>query len=353
MKRVSASPTPFTLSARFFSQTLDSALILLPHSDDECAFGGLLQHLRDPTILFLTDSAPENPLFWEHYGSRESYARLRESESNVALGLIGAHRIFSADSGCGDLARDQRLHKNLFPAIDAVHRLIRKLKPRSILSPAYEGGHPDHDSASFIAALSACEFQLQHWETPYYHRSRSGKFRAQSFLPHSQAGVEIAIELTPQELAQKRRMWSQFESQAGVLAQFAPEREIYRLAPPYDYLRPPHRGILNYEAWGWGVTGSELSHRFSRCMRSELFRQCPVRSTTTDLFLRPGLRRCHCCFLRQGICALSHGSTEERPASAWVADESWSVTLCASAHRETLVPRVPLHALPSHLHCGY
>lgn len=258
------------VSAEFFAQILEPALILLPHSDDECAFGGLLQHLRDPTMVFLTDSAPADPLFWKHYGSRERYRQMRQAETAAALHAIGVRHTFSVvDLGITRVPRDQELYLHLRPVLESTRALSEKLKPRTILSPAYEGGHPDHDAASFLAAQLAREFQLQHWETPYYHRSRSGKFRAQSFLAHATAGVEIALDLCREELVCKRSMWLQYKTQAGVLAEFAPEREIYRCAPPYDFRRPPHRGTLNYEAWAWDATGAGLSRCFGDALRLE------------------------------------------------------------------------------------
>ena len=32
--------------------------------------------------------------------------------------------------------------------------------------------------------------------------------------------------------------------------------------------RPPHEGVLNYEAWQWPVTGRELCAEFDRFLRS-------------------------------------------------------------------------------------
>jgi hypothetical protein len=34
----------------------------------------------------------------------------------------------------------------------------------------------------------------------------------------------------------------------------------------YDYARPPHEGVLNYEAWQWSMTGDRVSAAFEACL---------------------------------------------------------------------------------------
>jgi hypothetical protein len=39
-----------------------------------------------------------------------------------------------------------------------------------------------------------------------------------------------------------------------VLELFSTGSESYRRAPVYDFSRPPHEGLLNYETLPWGIT---------------------------------------------------------------------------------------------------
>ncbi|MFB3812615.1 MAG: hypothetical protein ACE14L_00775 [Terriglobales bacterium] len=42
--------------------------------------------------------------------------------------------------------------------------------------------------------------------------------------------------------------------------------EYFRPQPDYDYSRPPHTGILNYEAWKWPISPESVC----RCFREYL-----------------------------------------------------------------------------------
>jgi LmbE family N-acetylglucosaminyl deacetylase len=258
-----------SLPAKDLAQIMGRTLLLLPHSDDECNAAALLHHLSSPTLLFLTDSAPQDDYFWRHYGSRDLYELTRREESISAAEQLRAIALFAKDLDMSFSARDQELYKHLPQALAITRTVIQRLRPKTILAPAYEGGHPDHDAASFLAAQLAKEFSLNHWELPYYHRTRSGKFRNQVFLPHSAAGIECRLVLGDAELTRKRALWSGFRSQCLVLTDFSPELESYRRAPQYDYTRPPHSGLLNYEAWGWQATGADLVRSFRSVLDRE------------------------------------------------------------------------------------
>jgi LmbE family N-acetylglucosaminyl deacetylase len=251
------------VSGKHLAEVLSTTLLLLPHSDDECAAGGLLQHLTAPSILFLTNSAPRDAYFWQAHGSRRQYEEIRRNESRASLAALGI-----ADVNFGhDYERpaDQELYRDLPIALDRAFELAAARSFRTVLAPAYEGGHPDHDAASFIAAQLASRFGLEQWELPYYHRTRSSKFRVQTFLPHPGLGIEFRLSLSDTERERKQAMWHTYRSQSKVLADFDPARELYRRAPRYDFTRPPHAGVLNFEEWGW-ASGEEVTSAFVRAL---------------------------------------------------------------------------------------
>lgn len=265
---VASAPPTIQLRSFHLAERLGRTLLLVPHFDDECAAGGLLQKLSDVTVLFLTDGAPRDPYFWRRYGSRETYSSLRKQESREALHASGIRNTFLLeDIPNGNPIADQELHLSLPAAFAATKALAARLSPRTILAPAYEGGHPDHDAASFLAAQLARHLGAQHWELPYYHRSQSGKVRQQEFLQHLPSSCEVTLWLSDLEIKLKRAMWSRYPSQCAVLQEFAVEKEIYRAAPKYDWHRSPHAGVLNYEAWGWKVRGTELTAAFDAALK--------------------------------------------------------------------------------------
>jgi LmbE family N-acetylglucosaminyl deacetylase len=265
---VTAAPPVIQLRSEHLATRLGRTLLLVPHYDDECAAGGLLQQLPDVTVLFLTDGAPRDPYFWQGWGSREAYSALRKRESVEALAASGIRKVLSIDEIPGTQApTDQELYRSLPEAFNAIHALVSRLKPKTILAPAYEGGHPDHDASSFLAAQIARHTGAEHWELPYYHRRASGEVRQQEFLQHLPSNFEITLWLSDAEITRKRAMWSRYQSQCAVLNEFAVEKEIYREAPQYAWDRPPHPGVLNYEAWRWRATGREISAAFQSALR--------------------------------------------------------------------------------------
>lgn len=266
---VTSQPPVIHVRSEHLAARLGRTLLLVPHFDDECATGGLLEQLEDVTVLFLTDGAPRDSYFWERYGSREAYSALRKRESQEALHASGIRNVLALDEIPGALAiADQELYRSIPETYAAVRDLAARLKPSTILAPAYEGGHPDHDAASFLAAQVARSAGAKHWETPYYHRRASGEVRQQEFLQHLPSNFEVTLWLTDAEIGRKRAMWSRYQSQCAVLGEFAVEKEIYREAPRYAWNKPPHAGVLNYEAWGWRATGRDLTAAFRAALCS-------------------------------------------------------------------------------------
>lgn len=238
---------------------LGRTLVLVAHPDDEAVgCGALLQRMADPLVIFATDGAPRSPFFWENYSSREEYALARSVEADTALKTIGVRRFHFLLEG--DAIVDQELFLNLERAFEALRPLIESEQPSAILSMAYEGGHPDHDSCCFLASVAAEHFNLPLWEMPLYHRAR-GSFERQRFLDDI-GGIEI--DISREELVAKMNMFAAYDSQAEVLREFLPYTERFRPMKSYDFSRPPHHATLNYEAWQWPMKGPDLCRAFAR-----------------------------------------------------------------------------------------
>jgi LmbE family N-acetylglucosaminyl deacetylase len=243
-------------------------LLLVAHPDDESiSCGALLQRIREPIVVFGTDGGPQDEYFWKNYGSRENYVAIRRREAEAALGAVGVRDIIRLTDAGGHQFMDQQLFHNLPAAADSLRQIVRDRKPQAILTLAYEGGHPDHDSCNFLGHQSAVEFQLPAWEAPLYFRRAGSDVLLQEF--HSTNGNEIELTPTPEESSRKRTMCEAYVSQKGVVAIFENNaREIFRPMAQYDYTRPPHEGQLNYEAWQWPMTGQQVADRFQEFLAS-------------------------------------------------------------------------------------
>ena len=240
---------------------LGRTLVIVAHPDDETiTCGGLLQRMRDPCVVFATDGAPEDPYFWGRFGSRERYAAIREQEAQGALAAVGVRHLEFLSRHSQSPLIDQLLYRTLPAAFAALSRIVERLQPECVLTLAYEGGHPDHDSVSFLGAQLGRTFSLPVWEAPLYHRNSAGGGVYQGFV--EEQGEVVDYDVAGAELQAKKSMLSCYKSQFDALPSFNVELERFRPQVNYNYSRRPHGGKLNYEYWQWPMTGEDVSGAF-------------------------------------------------------------------------------------------
>ena len=255
------------------------AALVVAHPDDETiAAGGSLYLLPGLLLVHVTDGAPRRlgDAGREGFGSPEAYAAAREAELGAALALVpssraesvaihGTHSTMrSVPPGLPRFARNDgwgRVHLNI-PDQDAVLHLrllagtlatlFRDHGTTAVLTHAYEGGHPDHDATALAVHRAAGKAGIPVFEFAGYHAA-PGHTVMQSFLP---GPAETRVTLPPADAARKRAMLDCFRTQAEILSRFDPGIERFRPAPAYDFTAPPHPGPLNYETWGWELTGA-------------------------------------------------------------------------------------------------
>src|SRR5205807_1586081 len=243
-----------------------TAVVLVAHPDDEViGFGALMQQMKKAIVAFATDGAPRDDYFWKAYGSRETYAEIRRQEAREALSIIGANPVFLWERVPGGIA-DQELFKHLPAAITALEQLIAEVRPGCLLTLAYEGGHPDHDAACFIAWAAGRRMNLPVWEGPLYHRRRDGSGAVQTFPAKS--GKEIEFKVEGEILEKKLQVFHAYKSQRLVLNGFRPEIEQFRPIMNDDFTSSPLPWKLNYELWQWKMTGQEVAAEFASYLQS-------------------------------------------------------------------------------------
>lgn len=247
---------------------LGRTMIIVAHTDDEAVgCGSLLQRMREPVVVFCTDGAPRDRYFWEKFGSREEYARIRREEARRALSHVGVIGIEFLPPATNDqqLFVDQDLFMNVRPALERLNKLVERIRPEALLTLAYEGGHPDHDTCAFLTSWLSREHVLPAWELPLYHRN-NGTFEKQCFMVPE--GNEVLFDATTEEVERKRRMMNEYASQKETVDLFNAAIERYRPQAAYDFTKPPHPGRLNYEEWGWPITGAQVVQAFQCCLKT-------------------------------------------------------------------------------------
>lgn len=154
---------------------------------------------------------------------------------------------------------DQQLFQHLPEAVPAVTEVVSRVRPDALLTLAYEGGHPDHDSCSFITSLIVRECSLPAWEMPIEPLFKKVERRWQTFL--SPAQPPVTLHPTCDEIARKRRALDAYASQ-GTFTGIESVDETFRPLAEYDYTRRPHADVLNYESWQSWMTGDQVSSAF-------------------------------------------------------------------------------------------
>lgn len=230
-------------------------LVLAPHPDDETAgAGGLIARGTASGaavfLLFLTDGAPRNRRFFARgfRGSRAEYRGVRRQEALAATAMLGvpACRLIFCSIPDLELSRYRRTAAaHLTAAMAAV-------RPRTLLAPAGENGHPDHDAAHQVAhwALTARRARLgdcEAWEYPLYAWHR-GRIRY-GWLPAGPGMVSWQMDRPEREA--KAAALAAYASQRETLAAFPIGRECLR---PLRRRQPRRRAV--WREWGWEIAGA-------------------------------------------------------------------------------------------------
>lgn len=214
-------------------------------------------------IVHITDGSPRDLSDARNAGleTREQYYETRRSELRCALELLGI-----PETACFELkVVDQEVILDVRLIAKRLGVLIDQLRPTIILTPAYEGGHPDHDATALaMSLLTSSHTSFQHLEYRLYHARSDGGIETQHF--HARDQVET-IAFTDAESAFKRQLLSCFVSQQHLLQHFPVDNEQVRPARHYDFTRSPLSWPLLYERWGWDLTGERWRELAQQALR--------------------------------------------------------------------------------------
>jgi LmbE family N-acetylglucosaminyl deacetylase len=185
---------------------------------------------------------------------------LRQNEARLALSYVGVSNVEFLKIRSGDYIIDQQLFERLPEAVSALDEVIGRVRPQALLTLAYEGTHPDHDSCNFITSVVAREHSLSVWEMPVYKLFHNDNREFRTFIPRPEPA--ISLQPTADEVRRKHQALAAYVSQGNFLLRFDSAEETFRPLPEYDYAQLPHDGLLNYEAWQWPMTGKQVCAAF-------------------------------------------------------------------------------------------
>lgn len=228
-------------------------LFLGAHPDDvEVTCGGLIKRTLDlgfPVWYFCaTNGAPSDLTYYPRYScdSPTSYAQMRREELIQAASILGIEK----DKIYLSNVDDQRLAWHIEESVDKVTELIEEQKPEVIFCPAFEGGHPDHDSLHLISHLAREKSSIKPLvvEYPEYNYFEGNK-NFSRFIPGKQEVYRF--HLSSEESLKKGQAFNAFESQQKYIMPFLESgiitMELFRLSDFPKRIQFPHQRPLFYE----------------------------------------------------------------------------------------------------------
>lgn len=234
-----------------------ASLLVFAHPDDETiALGGRLERFGEAHLVHLTDGAPRDQQDSRAHGfsSLGAYRSARRAELDGALAAAG---VASLSRECLDVP-DQESALALVWLTRLLAERFHRHRPEVVFTHPYEGGHPDHDACAFAVHHAVALLRSQGanvpliLEAPFYHAGPCG-METGTFLPASPPAEEKVYFLSPEEQQRKQALLDCFTSQRNTLSIFPAREERYRIAPEYDFCKPPHPGPAFYDDWPWGM----------------------------------------------------------------------------------------------------
>jgi LmbE family N-acetylglucosaminyl deacetylase len=214
-------------------------LVLAPHPDDEvvgccAAIGRALAKGCRVFALYLTNGVPDPALFWPWQRAGHAHQVLaRWREAAAAQAMLGLE-----EAGRQDVPT-RSLRLRMAESATLIQRALDTTGATMLWTPAYEGGHQDHDVANALASRFGRRVAV--WEFSEYHND-GGRVHAQEFI--ATHGGETILALGSEEVARKRAALALYASEAANLGYVGSVRETFRPLAAYDYARAPHPGIL-------------------------------------------------------------------------------------------------------------
>jgi LmbE family N-acetylglucosaminyl deacetylase len=252
--------------------SLFEVLFFSAHPDDEIVgAGAVLKNLKNRVqVITVTNGSPRNlkDAMSAGYSSRQAYAEARKAEQQIALSYA---EITSAQCEYFDV-NDQESSLNIAGIALRIIDLLEKKKPCIIITHAFEGGHPDHDTVAFAVWAASLvlkrrgKFVPQIYEYASYHGNGGNEMVQFEFIPYTSSHV-YSYELSPDETEFKQQLVKCFPTQSKMLSQFPLTTERFRKVPVYNFFYPPHRGVLLYEFYDWGMSAKRWLQLAGEAMR--------------------------------------------------------------------------------------
>ena len=247
-----------------------SVLFIVANPGDEIiAAGGSMDQLTNARFLHVTNGAPRDlaAAVDDGYFDRLEYAEARRQEFVAALECAGLKPEQTSELrfAAGEVSR------NLATLTMSIATVLREEQPDIVITHAYEGTHPDHDSIAFAVQTACSLLESDGLKAPLrieaagYSDWGGEGIVGEFFTPSFTDGVKVHLSRDRRRL--KQCMLERMPTRLKRLRSVPLNTESFRIAPQYDFSEPPQEGVLHYEK-----SGDELNGRRWRRLAEEALR---------------------------------------------------------------------------------
>jgi len=217
-------------------QPIGPVALVVAHPDDEViGVGAQLERWRGLVCVHVTDGA--------------SCAALEQ----VGIGLDQIRTLGFAD---------QRLVFALSDLDRAITDVLAEIRPAVVITHAFEGGHPDHDTLALVLASVIGRWRGRSPHVPLlvefagYWQNESGALTTNRFAPPATGG-ERQLRMSTLSRRQKNDLLERVRPGQRPMHAFDTREEWIRPAPTYDFRRPPNAGRVWYDQFGSPVRSAD------------------------------------------------------------------------------------------------
>ncbi len=160
----------------------------------------------------------------------------------------------------------QETPAHLMQVTRRIGEFLRRLSPDIVIAQAYEGGDCDRDAAAFAVHHAVRELQKRPLLVEMTGWNGTGEVRSLGEFLHRPGVCERISPLTPEEVSRKRQLLELLPELCARVPDADLHVENFRMAPCYDFTRPPHPGPLHYEQNGGRWTGERWRAEAARAI---------------------------------------------------------------------------------------